>query len=108
MEGIAATPSRVRHLAERLANRDAEGRAGSTTCAGSFGAADVSLSVAVGSDVVPVPASARIRSRVRDDVPGIEIVSDFDPAPNGTWIWVACDAVQQCHELLEELATLDT
>ena len=50
-----------------------------------------------------VPPTAKITKATRDDASGIQVASDFDPAPSGLWLWVPCDAVAQCHEIFEEL-----
>jgi hypothetical protein len=62
--------------------------------------------VLVGGAPIPAGRADVIRIRVMDSVPGIEIVSDFDPPPGGLWLWVACDAVAHAHSVLSELAAL--
>lgn len=59
----------------------------------------------VGAVEIVVPANAYITTRAKNGQLGIDVNSDNNPEPPGTWIWIGCDAVEECHHIFSELAS---
>lgn len=103
---LTATPCRVRGLCERLAGRDAEAQVLSASYKGQLGGTGKRNTVTVDATEIIIPETAVISKDTRGGRVGIQINSDFEPAPSGTCLWVSCVAVGEAHEVFDELAAL--
>jgi hypothetical protein len=102
---LDATPSRVQRLVELLGGRAAEARVLQMEHGGLVRSGSRPDAVMVGDVEVIVPANARITIRTRHVQPGIDVNSDNEPAPPGTWIWIGCGAVAECHEIFADITS---
>jgi hypothetical protein len=103
LDSLFATPSRILRIGEVFAGRHIDARVLRVEHQGSLKPGTTAGGLMVGEVEIVVPPTARITEAVRDDGCGIQVASDFDPAPSGLWLWVPCDAVAHCHKILEEL-----
>ena len=101
---LDATPSRIRRLAELLHGRDVEARVLREDHRGELRSGSRPDAVMVGDVEIVVPAHAQIRLRARDNAIGIDVNSDNKPEPPGTWIWVRCEVVGECHDVFADLS----
>jgi hypothetical protein len=101
---LEVTPSRIERLVGLLRGRDAQARVLRTNHGGLVGPGSRPDALTVGAVELVVPANARITIRTRDAQPGIDVNSDNQPEPPGTWIWIGCSVVAECHQIYEELA----
>lgn len=103
IDPLSATPGRVAHIGQAFAGRNVEARVLQVRHHGALNLGTTAGGLMVGMVEIIVPPTAKITEAARDDGSGIQVTSDFDPAPSGLWLWVPCDAVAQCHETFEEL-----
>lgn len=106
MSDLKVTPERLAHLTDALRLNDAHVRVLHQNYSGPLAASESPSSLTVGGTAIEVPASAVIRRWTRDGKPGIEINSDAQPEPPGTWVRVVCEAAKQCNEVFETLEAL--
>jgi hypothetical protein len=102
-DSLWATPSRVERIGQVFAGRNVEARVLQVQHHGALNLGTTAGGLMVGTVEIVVPPMAKITEAARDNGSGIQVTSDFDPAPSGLWLWVPCDAVAQCHVIFEEL-----
>lgn len=76
------------------------------TVSGRLEAGDTPWSLKVGGTEVQVPEGATIAQGTWQTRPTIEINSDMQPVPPGTWVRVVCEAAKESNTVLKVLEGL--
>lgn len=103
-ERIDVSPPRLNKLVEILRDRPAQDLTNPVARSGTLADSETVNVISVDGVMIEIPETASIETRVDDDRrPGIRIVSDH-PLPNGTCVWIPCDAVAHAHEVITTVA----
>lgn len=100
-ESVSLDDARFFVLMDRLARRDAEVRS-PEQLDGRISPGEKPRTIEVAGHEVAVPQDAKARAWPLDTRPGL-LVEAVDPAPKGTWVWIAGAATREINELLRTL-----
>lgn len=98
-EPVGLSQPRLNVVVEMLRNRQAEDLT-KPGCMGVLDDADTDGAISLGGANLEIPNTASIEMRVHKDTrPGVQIASDH-PLPDGTCVWIPCDAVAHAHQVI--------